>query len=392
MAEHVGTRRDREHTSSNGATAGEGQDDALAADQDTPVVPTSAGAYWQGSRRELLGGAATLAAAAVVAGCSLPFGQQTATRFALTRPATVAFDGTVPTALQAPLLAQLKGVAGIPSANAAASAQGADLVVTFGSAPSGYTAATIGSSPVTLVSHLRVAVDGVTGAQALQLLGGQASDWKSVGAPASLSVKLLALGGLALPSSIHLAASAAQHTTLDDLLTALRAQPGSLAAIPLHAADWQVRNLGVDGVFPAQGRGDATKGGAGMLTLQVGAANALVHQGLDLKAVAAALAPALVAGETVDMVAAGDIMLGRSVNAKMVQLNDYTYPYKGMHDELQSADVRVANLECTVTDLVQPPADPTTFTFITAKKAVTGLTYGGFNAVTVANNHAAGPG
>jgi poly-gamma-glutamate synthesis protein (capsule biosynthesis protein) len=126
--------------------------------------------------------------------------------------------------------------------------------------------------------------------------------------------------------------------------------------------------------------------------LQVGVSSALAKQGLDAKAVAAALASALAPATILDVTAVGDIMLGRGVNNKMVAYGDYTYPYKAAHDELHSADFRVANLECTITDLVAPPSDPATFTFISAKKAVDGLTYAGFNAVTVANNHAAGPG
>ncbi len=65
--------------------------------------------------RELLGGATALAAGALVAGCSLPFAQQTVTPFKLTRPATVAFDVTVPAALQAPLVALLKKSPGSPA-------------------------------------------------------------------------------------------------------------------------------------------------------------------------------------------------------------------------------------------------------------------------------------
>ncbi len=126
--------------------------------------------------------------------------------------------------------------------------------------------------------------------------------------------------------------------------------------------------------------------------MQVGATQSLAHQGLHIDTVAAALAPALVSIATLDMLAVGDIMLGRGVNNKMVGYHDYTYPYKAAHGDLQSADFRVANLECTITDLVAPPSDPTTFTFISAKKSVDGLTYAGFNTVTVANNHAAGVG
>jgi poly-gamma-glutamate synthesis protein (capsule biosynthesis protein) len=343
------------------------------------------------TRREFLAGAAVAGAAVAVAGCS-PFGQGSTGPFALHRPAIVAFDATVPGVLQPAILKQLAGVAGIPSATSATAGKAADLVVTFGAVPSGYTGAIVGTSPLALFAHMRVPIDEVTHDQALQLLAGQVADWKAVGAPASLAVKLVSLGGLALPSGVALADGAKKVAALDDAIAALRAQPGSLAALPADATDWRVRNLGVDGVYPAQGRGDASKGGLASLSLQVGAAQALVKQGLDPKAVAAALAPALAPVAALDMVAVGDIMLGRGVNNKMVAHRDYTYPYKAAHDDLQSADYRVANLECTITDLVAPPTDPTTFTFISAKKAVEGLVYAGFNAVTVANNHAAGPG
>ena len=61
-----------------------------------------------------------------------------------------------------------------------------------------------------------------------------------------------------------------------------------------------------------------------------------------------------------DMVAVGDIMLGRGVNNKMVAYNDYLYPYRKMKDELDSADLRVGNLECTVTDKYPIPTDSST--------------------------------
>jgi poly-gamma-glutamate synthesis protein (capsule biosynthesis protein) len=76
----------------------------------------------------------------------------------------------------------------------------------------------------------------------------------------------------------------------------------------------------------------------------------------------------------------------------MVDYGDYTYPYKGIHDELQSADYRIANLECTVTDVTPVPTDPHTFYFVSSKKAISGLTYAGFQTLTVANNHSNGPG
>jgi len=224
------------------------------------------------------------------------------------------------------------------------------------------------------------------------LLDGSVHDWRTVGAPYSLAVQPLALAGLpqlgrtSTPSARSYPSSAA-------LLAALRQAPGGVALVPLELADWTTRNLGVDGVYPAQGRGDLAQNALGDYTLTLAAQEALVKQGLNMHALVATLAPLLAASTPVlDMAAVGDIMLGRTVNHKMVSYGDYLYPFRTMRDELQSADLRLANLECTVTDTVPIPTDPSTFYFVTSKKAVTGLVYAGFDALTVANNHADGPG
>ncbi|HUY79501.1 MAG TPA: CapA family protein, partial [Ktedonobacterales bacterium] len=112
------------------------------------------------------------------------------------------------------------------------------------------------------------------------------------------------------------------------------------------------------------------------------------RQGLAVGKLTPGLGAALIgATPALDMIAVGDIMLGRGVNNQMIANNDYLYPYRPIHDELMTADFRVANLECMITDLVAPPTDPSTFTFISAKKAVDGLVYAGFDTLTLANNH-----
>jgi poly-gamma-glutamate synthesis protein (capsule biosynthesis protein) len=190
-----------------------------------------------------------------------------------------------------------------------------------------------------------------------------------------------------------MAPSAQTQPDVASLVQAVRSQVGGVALAPLEAADWSVRNLGVDGVYPAQGRGDGVFQSLVPFALRIGARKALVSAGLDVHTLAAALADVLALSvQVLDIAAVGDIMLGRGVNNKMVAHNDYLYPYRGVHDELQMADLRVANLECTITDLVPVPTDPFTFDFVSAKRAVNGLTYAGFSAVTVANNHAGGAG
>jgi poly-gamma-glutamate capsule biosynthesis protein CapA/YwtB (metallophosphatase superfamily) len=345
------------------------------------------------TRRELLATVAVVSAAGVVACAPFPSTdtKPTPVPFSLNRPVRVAADTTVPAALAQAAIQRLSGVAGIPSAELAT--QTPDLLLTFGAAPQGYTAVDLGASPLALYTHLRVPVDSVTADQARKLLAGQVSDWSQVGGPYSLPVALYAAQGLAAPSGVSLAGSAKAVSSVDELIKAVRGKPGALAFAPTEAADWRVRNLGVDAVFPAQGKGDLAKAALPALTLRLAVSQELVSKGLDTRAVATALKSLLAAvATTVDMVAAGDIMLGRGVNNKMVAYGDYSYPYRGIHDELQSADYRVANLECTVTDVTPVPSDPHTFYFVSAAKAITGLTYAGFQTLTVANNHSNGPG
>jgi poly-gamma-glutamate capsule biosynthesis protein CapA/YwtB (metallophosphatase superfamily) len=351
------------------------------------------------TRRELLAAAAAASAAVVVAGCAP--GAVTTSRkpsapaspFALSRPATLYADATVPRALADRAVALLQNVAGLSNVTAAKTLTAqTDVVLTLGSPPGGYSAAAVGVSPATVLTHLRVPVDAVSAAQARALLSGATRNWREVGAPYSLAVRPLALAGLSNASAAP-ASNAQTYTSAAGLLDGLRKTAGGVALAPLELADWTARNLGVDGVYPAQGRGNLAQNPLGAYTLTLAAHDTLVKQGLNVHALAAALAPLLATSTSViDMAAVGDIMLGRTVNSKMVAYRDYLYPYRKMHDELHAADLRVANLECSITDTVPIPSDPSTFYFVTAKKAVSGLVYAGLDAVTVANNHADGPG
>jgi poly-gamma-glutamate synthesis protein (capsule biosynthesis protein) len=347
------------------------------------------------SRRELL----VIAAAAAVAGCA-PSSPQTLTPtptlapFKLTRAATLYVHGTVPSAVAGEAVRRLAGQAGLSTVTAVTKLDPApDLVLTYGELPKGYSGAVIGQSPAAVITNLRVPVDNIHATQLTSLLTGKTKDWQSVGAPYSLPVHLYALDGLSLPQGVQLSSGAKKVTKASDLLNQVSKQAGSLALVPLEVPNWTVRNLGVENIYPVQGRGDATKSAAGQLTLHVGAGDALVSQGLNVKTLATVLAGLLVGTTPVlDMLAVGDVMLGRGVNNKMVGYHDYSYPYRRIHDEMKTADLRVGNLECTVTDLFPVPTDPSTFTFVSKKQAVNGLVYAGFNMLTVANNHANGPG
>lgn len=348
------------------------------------------------TRREFVVAAAATVA---VAGCA-PFGAASVAPpkpqpFALKRGATLSADATVPAELASAVTAALAGHGGVSTiSQVAASGPAADFTLTFGGAPTGYASSAIISASVwALATHLRVPVEDLSHAQAQRLLSGAIGDWSAVGAPASIPAHVLWLAGLSAPTGVSLAASATRLPTISALLDALRATPGALAALPVEAMDWSVHHIGVDGVFPAQGRGDAAQGGLGALALRLCVSDALAKKGCDPAKVGEAAHAALAsAGQTLDMVAVGDIMLGRGVLNQMRARNDYSFPYRAIRDELAQADLRVANLECMVTDLVAPPSDPSTFTFICPAKGVDGLVYAGFDIVTLANNHANGEG
>ena len=84
-------------------------------------------------------------------------------------------------------------------------------------------------------------------------------------------------------------------------------------------------------------------------------------------------------------IAVGDVMLGRSVNAKMRSLNDFTYPFAKTADFLRSADLTLINLESPFYD--QCPTTNEGIKFCVDPRAVEGLALAGVDVVNLANNH-----
>lgn len=83
---------------------------------------------------------------------------------------------------------------------------------------------------------------------------------------------------------------------------------------------------------------------------------------------------------------AGDIMLSRNVAGKMIKANDYSLPFRKVADEIKNADIAFANLESPFLD--QPPYAQQGLVFKADPKAMSGLTLGGFDILSTANNHA----
>ncbi len=89
--------------------------------------------------------------------------------------------------------------------------------------------------------------------------------------------------------------------------------------------------------------------------------------------------------QPVEILLTGDVMLGRTVMSKSLDLNDPTYPFKKVGDELRKADIVFINLENPI--VTGCPRTSEGLKFCTDPELVKGLTFAGVDVVTLANNH-----
>ncbi|HLY61361.1 MAG TPA: CapA family protein [Terriglobia bacterium] len=81
----------------------------------------------------------------------------------------------------------------------------------------------------------------------------------------------------------------------------------------------------------------------------------------------------------------GDVMLSRSVGAKMKAVRDWNYPFEKIADTLRGADLTYANLECPVSDTGADQHH--LYSFRADPLVIDGLKFAGFSVLGVANNH-----
>src|SRR6266705_2092064 len=83
----------------------------------------------------------------------------------------------------------------------------------------------------------------------------------------------------------------------------------------------------------------------------------------------------------------GDVMLGRLVN-EVLKHETAQYPWGDTLPIFQSADVRICNLECVMTDIGAPwSMTPKVFHFRTDEKNNEVIKIVGMNPIALANNH-----
>jgi len=87
----------------------------------------------------------------------------------------------------------------------------------------------------------------------------------------------------------------------------------------------------------------------------------------------------------IHLTAVGDIMLNRSLGYNLAR-GDRLYPFTGVVEALQAADITVGNLECALGDSGEPA--PKAYPFRAPPEAAESLALAGFDILSLANNHA----
>lgn len=101
---------------------------------------------------------------------------------------------------------------------------------------------------------------------------------------------------------------------------------------------------------------------------------------------AAVATPAPAPADTVTIALVGDILLSRNVQQDLAKRNlDFTYPFKETVSMLESADIAFGNLECPISGRGEAQAKK--YLFNAPPESVSGLTFAGFDLVSLANNH-----
>ena len=90
--------------------------------------------------------------------------------------------------------------------------------------------------------------------------------------------------------------------------------------------------------------------------------------------------------ETITIILVGDIMLDRGVEYMMKEYNDWRWPFLKIAADLRKADLLFGNLEGPISD--KGTKVGSIYSFRADPKAIEGLTFAGFNVLSLANNHA----
>jgi poly-gamma-glutamate synthesis protein (capsule biosynthesis protein) len=189
-------------------------------------------------------------------------------------------------------------------------------------------------------------------------------------------------GGAAVRAILGLDALGANTLYLEDWAAAkeyVATHPGAWAILPWEVVDARVQAMPVDGAWP-----DPRRPWSNPLMRRLW----LVEEAPLPSGVADALAEALryVAAPTAELVAVGDIMLARLVGERISWWGArYPFEGEGIQPLLSNADIALGNLECAISE--RGERQDKGYTFRASPVITQGLTYAGFDVLSLANNH-----
>jgi hypothetical protein len=93
----------------------------------------------------------------------------------------------------------------------------------------------------------------------------------------------------------------------------------------------------------------------------------------------------LSASKLTTVVNTGDIMLGRTINSKAIETNNFEYPFLPTKTFLTSADISFVNLETPI--LKNCPIKPTGTVFCASASWISAIENSGIDVLSLANNH-----
>jgi len=284
---------------------------------------------------------------------------------------TITIDPAIPAHLQPPAARLRNLLTSTPGLTAAGA-----LVISATDNPT----TDIAALPIDFVPVVsrRLLVRETTSSQLQQLWNGDITDWSALGSPVPHGVVRVSLDNSSGPFAQDKAVG--NFATIDDLAVYFLQERGALALIPFDQLDFRFRALNLDDINVMR-PGDAKWPLRAWLQVTPQASS---DTGI-LNALKAAVTPSLPA--PVSMTWAGDIIIARQVQRRILETGDWAAPFRSIHPSLTWADITISNLETSLSDSFESITDPTTFTFKTDPPAIEGLQLAGIDVLSRANNH-----
>jgi poly-gamma-glutamate capsule biosynthesis protein CapA/YwtB (metallophosphatase superfamily) len=222
--------------------------------------------------------------------------------------------------------------------------------------------------PFALVAHVTSPLDDVFLAWVRDVFEGRGANTVVVSGDGMAVRELLGIE--------HLAPDAVYASSWDEAMESVAEDRQALALLPWQGVDFHVRALAIDGQH---------------ITPQTLESYPYVrHWWLvgslgEYPEICQALREALAyePGALVSLVAVGDVMLGRGVGS-LIAANSPSYPFLLTREYTGQADVAFANLECPLTSRGGPQG---AIAFRARPQVAEGLSYAGFDVLSLANNH-----